>query len=927
MHKQASFAVSALISISTVTSPAVAADFATSTASGGDSVTVGSHGSIHYSRAPRFNSEARRSLAQVLPVPANTAPRTVSPPPARAFGLRPGYIRLQPTEPAHRTIVNHLQRGLSLRQQGNLDGALVEFLKAAQENPSQVRAFYEQALIFKQKGHSKLAQSALQQALTVKPDFHDARVLLASLYLQDGDLSHATKELFTSLGLDLDKGFGSQKMPPPTPLRQPSIVQTPHGRLPVPSGKSMATAGETPPNSGSAGSVVGGASPVGEAAPSVVPQAVKDIVGIRAAASPPSGTDAFNEAHGQQGSMSGESRQATANNAGSPVNQDPTGSFSVKEISSEQSSDEQFLKKILGFNPPVSSIAVPGAAPTPPALPEQAGTSVVGLDDHPVPKGAGEAKVLHASNNQAEQLLRQLKGAPQKTDSFSWFNPFSWFDKPKAAPPAEKKPAKPDVAAVSKVQKQAEHELAAQKKSEEKKAEQQLAADKKAEEKARKKITHTDFNPVQTLEVTPTEEVHKPDHPSLLKKAFGWIPGFKDAEPHEPAQYSLPPAPSITSADGAAPAAVPPPSTPALQAPAPGQPAAPTAASESGSMIAAGLRPPAGGTAAIPAPPTPSTNTDALQSVLKMLPKDIAQNIEQVLMPGKDQPAPVSGDSPAVAGINKNVFENLVTARVSSSSMPEAAPPPVSTPNTVAPPHAVLTPYIGSIPNTVPTPYTVAVQNVATPAQSPPVDNTTNTAARVVETTLEAQVARAGIYIPPQLRTVPPRAGRLAAQGFRFISPELVSPQQYVIKGAHPRPHPAAHQQTTQQEDPSADSWTKRMRYLLANGTGSLAPGEAFMFSEETGEGVFFMPDGSSIRRKVAKSLGHEAVVQLRRPDIYNDKGELQYNLAVMGKVILPMKNESVERMPGHFDNNASVKELLNREQGFLGWLKGVFTL
>src|SRR6185437_2441389 len=133
-----------------------------------------------------------------------------------------------------------------------------------------------------------------------------------------------------------------------------------------------------------------------------------------------------------------------------------------------------------------------------------------------------------------------------------------------------KKPAKPDVAAVSKVQKQAEHELAAQKKSEQKKAEQQLAADKKAEEKARKKITHTDFNPVQTLEVTPTEEVHKPDHPSLLKKAFGWIPGFKDAEPHEPAQYSLPPAPSITSADGAAPAAVPPPPPPALQAPAPG---------------------------------------------------------------------------------------------------------------------------------------------------------------------------------------------------------------------------------------------------------------------------------------------------------------------------------------------------------------------
>jgi tetratricopeptide (TPR) repeat protein len=889
MHKQASIAVSALISILTVASPAVATDAGSSEAGSSDAVSTGPHGSIRYSRTP--NSTARRSLAQVPPMPVSAPPRTVSVPAApRAGGLRPGYIRLAPgkNESVPRPPVNHMQRALVLRQQGNLDGALIEYLKAAQDNPSQVRAFYEQALIFKQKGYNKLAQSALQQALTVKPDFHDARVLLASLYLQDGDLSHATKELFSSLGLNLDKAIGSQKMPGPTPLRQASIVQTPHGNM-------------SDPTSNAA---TGGSQPGADAAPSVVPQALKDIVGVHAGASQAAGTDAFNESHARQGSLDGESRQSSANNAGGSIHQDHAGSFSVKEISNEQTSDEEFLKKILGFSPPVNSIAAPGATPAPPT-PDGQQTSVVGVDDHPVPKGAGEAKVVQASNDQATQLLKQLKGAPQKTDSFSWFNPFSWFDKSKTASAGEnKRPPSDDIAGVNKAQRQAEQELAAQ---------------KKAEEKARKKAKeHADFNPVQTLEVAPTEEVHKQDHPGLLKKAFGWIPGFKDGDPHESSQYSLPPAPAIGSADSSAPAVVP---GPGPQAPPPGAfvppPAAPSA------MVAAGEN-----------PPTPSNNTDALQSVLKMLPKDIARNLEQVLLPGKEQPAPLSGDQNPVAGINKNVFENLVSARVSSSSMPEAAPPAVSTPN------AVLTPYIGSIPNTVSTPYTVATPKGASSGQAPSADNTTNAGANqptggtnaggdpnVVETTLEAQVARAGIYIPPQLRVVPPRAGRLAAQGFRFVAPELISPRQYVISGAHPPVRATKKGQAGREDEQPVDAWTRRMRYLLANGTGSLSPGEAFMFSEETGDGVFFMPDGSSVRRKIAKGLGHDAVVQLRRPDIYNDKGELQYNLAVMGKVIVPKKdNETVEKVPGHFNNDASVKEVLNRSQGFFGWLTNMLT-
>src|SRR5262249_27823181 len=36
------------------------------------------------------------------------------------------------------------------------------------------------------------------------------------------------------------------------------------------------------------------------------------------------------------------------------------------------------------------------------------------------------------------------------------------------------------------------------------------------------------------------------------------------------------------------------------------------------------------------------------------------------------------------------------------------------------------------------------------------------------------------------------------------------------------------------------DSWTERLRFLVEHGTASLRDGEAFMFSEETGEATLF---------------------------------------------------------------------------------------
>ncbi len=89
----------------------------------------------------------------------------------------------------------HFRRGVSLRKRGLRDAALIEFLKAVEEDPRQVRAFYEQALIFKEKGYPKLAQSALEQALSIEPSCSDARMLLATIFFESGNLSNAANEL------------------------------------------------------------------------------------------------------------------------------------------------------------------------------------------------------------------------------------------------------------------------------------------------------------------------------------------------------------------------------------------------------------------------------------------------------------------------------------------------------------------------------------------------------------------------------------------------------------------------------------------------------------------------------------------------------------------------------------------------------------
>ncbi len=61
------------------------------------------------------------------------------------------------------------------------------------------------------------------------------------------------------------------------------------------------------------------------------------------------------------------------------------------------------------------------------------------------------------------------------------------------------------------------------------------------------------------------------------------------------------------------------------------------------------------------------------------------------------------------------------------------------------------------------------------------------------------------------------------------------------------------------------DPIDERLKFLAEHGTSSLREGEAFMFSEESGEATLFMSNGEVIRRTIAVARGHEEVAQLRR--------------------------------------------------------------
>lgn len=140
-----------------------------------------------------------------------------------------------------------------------------------------------------------------------------------------------------------------------------------------------------------------------------------------------------------------------------------------------------------------------------------------------------------------------------------------------------------------------------------------------------------------------------------------------------------------------------------------------------------------------------------------------------------------------------------------------------------------------------------------------------------------------------------------------------------------PKPEETKEKETKKPLDPI----TARLKYLSEHGTASLKDGEAFMFSEESGEATLFKPDGEVIRRIVASAKGHEEIAKLRRPDILIPE-ELLYNLALMAKLLPKQETPPATQITGDEKESApklNAPTLLSRPHTFSDWLRDVLSI
>lgn len=141
--------------------------------------------------------------------------------------------------------------------------------------------------------------------------------------------------------------------------------------------------------------------------------------------------------------------------------------------------------------------------------------------------------------------------------------------------------------------------------------------------------------------------------------------------------------------------------------------------------------------------------------------------------------------------------------------------------------------------------------------------------------------------------------------------------------------HPQAEEKKEKTPEKPLDPITARLKYLAEHGTASLKEGEAFMFSEESGEATLFKPDGEVIRRIVASAKGHEEIAKLRRPDILIPE-ELLYNLALMAKILPKADSQQTTQITGEEKESApklKAPTLLSSPHTFSDWLKDVLSI
>lgn len=116
--------------------------------------------------------------------------------------------------------------GLNARKEGDRNKALIDLLKATREDPKFVDAYYEQALLFRDQKFHKLAISRLEQALAIDPRYQPARILLATIKLEQGNVSDAAELLGKTLGIEIAKEKPAEEVP------SVSVLQTIHEGIP-----------------------------------------------------------------------------------------------------------------------------------------------------------------------------------------------------------------------------------------------------------------------------------------------------------------------------------------------------------------------------------------------------------------------------------------------------------------------------------------------------------------------------------------------------------------------------------------------------------------------------------------------------------------------------------------------------------------------
>src|SRR5690349_14651477 len=89
------------------------------------------------------------------------------------------------------TADTHVQRGVALGQEGNLDGAIEEFNAAIRLAPEQVDAHVNLGLAFEKQGEWDQAIREYEHAIKIQPDHTGAHVGLGVALQRKGDLNRA----------------------------------------------------------------------------------------------------------------------------------------------------------------------------------------------------------------------------------------------------------------------------------------------------------------------------------------------------------------------------------------------------------------------------------------------------------------------------------------------------------------------------------------------------------------------------------------------------------------------------------------------------------------------------------------------------------------------------------------------------------------